>query len=304
MQDIYSLSLSSIAPSSITQDPHITSIIQSLDPQLQEVSQASLEPLILARIDELPEGVLDLLAWQLHVDFYDLAETLSMKRESVKGSILWHMHKGTQWAILEALREIGIQAEFIHWKDSGDAPYTFRLKALVTGDYYRTQGRDKLISSIRRAVNESKAARSYLAGLETRMEFREDIGLYVGTSGLLSGSRRLALQQPSPPESTLIYAGMSTGLQGQQRILLEREHDITSKVYAATITLTNIDVNLGVNLDDMQELLLRFEKRIFERIDAYETRLLTTLNNNQEQTNKRLDEILDIIRWKGDDEAL
>lgn len=304
MQDIYTLSLADIAPSSITQDPHVTSIIQSLDPQLQQVSRTSLEPLILARIDELPEQVIDLLAWQLHADFYDLAETPSMKREAVKSSILWHMHKGTQWAILEALRQIGIQAEFIHWKDSGDAPYTFRLKTLVTGDYYRTQGRDRLISSIRRAVNESKSTRSYLAGLETRMEFREDIGLYVGTSGLLSGSRTLGLQQPSPPDTTLIYAGMSTGLQGQQRILLEREHDITSRVYAANITLTNIDVNLGVNLDDMQELLLRFEQRIFERIDAYETRLLTTLNNNQEQTNKRLDEILDIIRWKGDDEAL
>ena len=54
----------------------------------------------------------------------------------------------------------------------------------------------------------------------------------------------------------------------------------------------------------MQELLLRFEKRIFDRIDEYESKLLLTLNQNQEQTNNRLDEILDIIRWKGADEAL
>ena len=304
MQDIYSLSLSSIAPSSITQDPHITSIIQSLDPQLQEISQASLEPLILARIDELPEGVLDLLAWQLHADFYDLAATLSMKREAVKSSLKWHMHKGTQWAIMEALRQIDIKAEFVHWHDSGDEPYTFKLRAIVAGDFYRTQGRDKLIASIRRAVNESKAARSLMTSLETRMEFREDLGLYVGSSTLTSGYRVLGLQPVSFPEKTSYYFGTAQAIQGQEIIRVAHELDIRSSVYAANITLTNIDVNLGVNLDLMQELLLRFEKRIFDRIDEYESKLLLTLNQNQEQTNKRLDDILELIRWKGDDEAL
>ena len=304
MQDIYTLSLNDIAPSSITYDPHVVSIIQALDPQLQEVSRSSLEPLILARIDELPENVLDLLAWQMHADFYDLAATLSMKRQAVKSSILWHMHKGTEWAVIEALRQIDIKAEFLHWHDTGDQPYTFKLTAIVAGDFYRTQGKDKLIASIRRAVEESKSARSLMTSLETRMEFREDIGLYAGTSQLLSGTRTLGLQPVSFPKSTRVYAGISTGLQGQKRILIAHEPDMTGRLYAANITITNIDVNLGVNLDLMQELLLRFEQRIFDRIDAYETRLMLTLNQNQEQTNKRLDEILELIRWKGDDEAV
>ena len=100
--DIHSLSLKDITPPNIAQDENISALISAIDPQLQQLSYASLEPLIMARIDELPENVLDLLAWQLHADFYDLAGTLSMKREAVKSSILWHMHKGTEWAILEA----------------------------------------------------------------------------------------------------------------------------------------------------------------------------------------------------------
>ena len=304
MQDIYSLSLNDITPINIAQDTQISSLIHSLDPELQQLSRASIEPLILARIDELPEPVIDLLAWQLHADFYDLAGTLSMKREAVKSSLLWHMHKGTQWAILEALRQIDIGAEFVHWHDDNSQPYTFKLKAIVTGDFYRTQGRDKLIASIRRAVNESKSARSYLAGLETRMEFREDLGFYVGTSQLLSGSRTIKLQQPTFPEDSTLYAGLALGLQGEHRLLLNRERNISGRIYAANIRLINIDQNIGVNLDLMQELLLRFEQRIFDRIDAYENRLMQTLNDNQEQTNKRLDEILELIRWKGDDEAI
>ncbi len=304
MQDIYTLSLADIAPSSITYDPHITSIIHSLDPQLQQVSSASLQPLILARIDELPEPVLDLLAWQMHSDFYDLAATLSMKREAVKSSILWHMHKGTQWAIIEALRQIDIKAEFVHWHDSGEQPYTFKLKAIVAGDFYRTQGKDKLIASIRRAVDESKSARSLMTDLETRMEFREDLGLYVGASTLTSGYRVLGLQPVSFPERSTFYVGLPAGLQGHVRVGLAHDSIGTNALYAANITVANIDLNLGVNLDEMQELLLRFEQRIFDRIDAYESRLMMTLNENQAQTNKRLDDILELIRWKGDDEAL
>ena len=304
MQELYTLSLADIAPSSITQDSQVSSIITALDPQFQAVSAASLEPLILARIDELPEPVLDLLAWQMHADFYDLAATLSMKREAVKSSLKWHMHKGTQWAIMEALRQIDIKAEFVHWHDSGDEPYTFKLRAIVAGDFYRTQGKDKLIASIRRAVNESKAARSLMTELETRMEFREDLGLYVGSPKLLSGYRTLKLQPVSFPEKSIFYAGLSSGLQGQESIRPAHESDIISTLYAGNITITNIDVNLGVNLDEMQELLLRFEDRIFRRIDEYEANLLLILNQNQEQTNKRLDEILELIRWKGDDEAI
>lgn len=304
MQDIYSLSLSDIAPSSITYDPHISALISALDPELQAVSASSLEPLILARIDELPEPVLDLLAWQMHADFYDLAATLSMKREAVKSSILWHMHKGTQWAIIEALRQIDIKAEFVHWHDDNSPPYTFKLKAVVAGDFYRTQGKDKLIASIRRAVEESKSARSLMTELETRMEFREDTGLYAGTSQLLSGRRTLGLQPVQFPEKSAYYFGTAAALQGSERILLAHEQDTAGRIFAAQVSTINIDVNLGVNLHDMQELLLRFEQRIFDRIDQYEHRLLTTLNDNQAEISRRLDEILEIIRWKGDDEAI
>ena len=106
MKNLLSFSLADITPHNIAQDNQISSLIAAIDPELRDLSQLSIQPLIFARIDELPENILDILAWQLHADFYDLAGTLSMKREAVKSSILWHMHKGTQWAIMEALRQI------------------------------------------------------------------------------------------------------------------------------------------------------------------------------------------------------
>ncbi len=304
MKDIYSLSLADITPSSIAHDPQVSSLISALDPQLQSLSRDSLEPLILARIDELPENVLDLLAWQLHADFYDLAGTLSMKREAVKGSILWHMHKGTQWAILEALRQIDISAQFVPWWEDNSQPYTFKLKAIVSGDFYRTIGRDTLQKNIRRAVSESKAARSYLAGLETYIKFTEESPLCAGVIPVLGGERTLSLAHPEGAGSTHLFTGQVTGLQGQVRVLLPHEQGITSGVYLAPISIENRDINLGVELGEMQELLRLFEKRILARIDDYELNMKALIDMNHSETNAKLEEIKDMLRWKGDDEEL
>ena len=43
----------------------------AFDQHLQEVSRNIREAFIVSRIHELPENVIDLLAWQWHVDFYE-----------------------------------------------------------------------------------------------------------------------------------------------------------------------------------------------------------------------------------------
>ena len=54
----------------------------------------------------------------------------------------------------------------------------------------------------------------------------------------------------------------------------------------------------------MQELLRQFERRIFERIDASEVRMLSMINTHHEETNAKLEEIKAMLLWKGDDEEL
>ncbi|MBQ7543888.1 MAG: phage tail protein I [Synergistaceae bacterium] len=250
MKDLYSLSLNDITPRNIAEDSNISALIAAIDPELQALSRGSLEALIWARIDELPENVIDLLAWQLHADFYDLAGTLDVKRKAVKDSLKWHMHKGTVWAIKDALRQIDVEATFRHWHDTGGEPYTFDLKAIVGGEFYRTTGRDKLQSSIHRAIEESKAARSLMNDLDIRIEVEDD-----------------------------------------------------AELATATVSLETRDVALGVNLDDMQELLLQFEKRIISRIDSYESTILADLTAQQAAINARLDAIMDMLRWKDMEDA-
>jgi hypothetical protein len=57
-------------------------------------------PQILALLDET---LVDILAWQFHVDFYDATKPLEFKRQLVQDSIQWHMRKGTVQLVQDVL---------------------------------------------------------------------------------------------------------------------------------------------------------------------------------------------------------
>lgn len=303
-KEIYDLKLEDIAPENINSDETVKAIFAALNPEGILISDSISEALILSRIDYLSEDILDLLAFQFHVDFYDLAAALDMKREAVKGSVIWHMKKGTEWAILKALSMIGIEGEFLHWKDTGDEPYTFRIKAKITGDFYRTQGRDKIIESIRRAVMESKSARSYFKGLDTSIEFHDDMNIYAGLFDALTGFQIISLARIPAPDDSRLYAGIASGLQGEERINLAHEPDIKHDIYAGSVSVLNLNHEIGLEEEVMQELLLRFEQRIFDRLDEIDSRVMNEIRMHQSEVNSKLEEILDILRWKGPDDPL
>lgn len=122
-------SILDLMPESLSSDPGIKAIIQALDPELAASAKAVPELLLFARLarvseegliaplarlaeaagglSDLPENVLDLLAWQLHVDGYEMALSYEDKRRMVNSSLLMHRRKGTPWAVAEALRSLG-----------------------------------------------------------------------------------------------------------------------------------------------------------------------------------------------------
>ena len=62
-------------PSSIDRQ-NIRDLAEVLDVKLQEINAMSEIVLLYPRLDELPENIIDALAEQFHVDFYDAAMTL------------------------------------------------------------------------------------------------------------------------------------------------------------------------------------------------------------------------------------
>ena len=94
----------------------------------------------LARLSELsgglaslPEPVLDLLAWQLHVEGYEAAVDLAAKRQLISGSLLLHRRRGTPWAVRTALETaLRLPTVIRQWWEYEGRPYFFRVRLDVS----------------------------------------------------------------------------------------------------------------------------------------------------------------------------
>ena len=297
MKELNNISLSDIAPSSIKDDENISAIIKALDPELKLITNETQQEFILSRIDSLDSGVLDLLAWQFHTDFYDLTRDLDAKRGQVKDSILWHMKKGTAWAILKALDMIGVEAEFINWHEFGGEPYTFKIKANIPLDYHKYTDKDKIIQNIIRAINESKAARSFLVYLDAHLNDSDKKFLFAGIAQGTGGLVQIDISKPESPDKNFNYLGMAQGKSGWESININRPSLDETKIFAAMAENKNRSISLGVDLTIMNELLAQFEARIFDRLEQHENFILNEIDARQQEINLKIDEILDLLKW-------
>lgn len=246
-RELLELSLLDILPSSIADDPNVRAIAQAIDPEMRSVSQDIRETLILSRIDELSEPVVDLLAWQWHVDFYELGRTLEMKRAMVKGSIPWHRKKGTRWAILKALEMIGVKGTFIPWWEvHGAKPYTFAIEAEITSGFWsQLPNVEDVIGVIRRAIIESKATRSWLIDLKTIIKAEEKLDLYHGTATFRSGLHEIRPEYPELNE-TRLTVGIATMCGGRALVGLSRPLEARTAAFSGIATAQTHYVTIGL----------------------------------------------------------
>ncbi len=120
-----------IAPPNLLNDPIIRALLEATDPELQKVKEQIINVIIYPRIDEIEDkSLLDLLAWQFHVEGYDLAKTLEEKRNLVKNAIELHRYKGTKYAVQKALSILGLSSEIVEWFETGGnlPPHTFGIQ--------------------------------------------------------------------------------------------------------------------------------------------------------------------------------
>lgn len=124
-----STSFVELLPNSLAQDEGVARIAESIDGVISKSARSLPELLIYARlalarpqdllatfkrlaelgvgVTPVSEALLDILAWQFHVDGYEAAVTYEDKRRLVDRSLLMHRRKGTPWAVAEALRSLG-----------------------------------------------------------------------------------------------------------------------------------------------------------------------------------------------------
>lgn len=149
-----------ILPSSISGDATVKEIVQAISGRLAQLGEQAELVLILPRLKKLPEEIVDELAWQYHVDFYDVAADITKKRELVRKAIARHRYKGTPAAVEEVCSAAFDTAEVVEWYEYGGEPYHFRVRMVQESIPDETA-----MAEMVKAVNSAKNTRSWLDSL-------------------------------------------------------------------------------------------------------------------------------------------
>ena len=125
--DIYSIDFTRSLPPVLKDDPKMIALGRAIAEQLQITARQIRQNIIYARIDELDEQTLDILAYDLHVDWYDHSYPIEVKRQTIKDSVKIHRRLGTKYAVETALGAVFPGTRVEEWFEYDGDPYTFRV---------------------------------------------------------------------------------------------------------------------------------------------------------------------------------
>ena len=89
---------------SISYDAQVQAASQAFDFQMYQIIDETGQVIMIPSIMDIEDSnLIDILAWQFHVDFYDHTRDLEFRKNLVQMSIQWHITKGTphlvQWVL-------------------------------------------------------------------------------------------------------------------------------------------------------------------------------------------------------------
>ncbi len=141
-------------PSVLDQDAGMRPLGETAAEALAALWESVDLPAIYSRIDELPETLLDILAKDFKIDWYNFNHDVATKRAVIKGSFFVHKHMGTVGAVKRALDGM-YDFRLEEWYQYAGDPYHFRVHLYGA---YTQEGQDWAF----RAIGTSKNVRSTL----------------------------------------------------------------------------------------------------------------------------------------------
>lgn len=144
------IKLIDLMPLSLRQDQQIIDICETIDVEMVEVKQLIAYSAIYARIDDLPESVIEALAWENKMlgPEWAIAKTRAKRIELVKNSFVLNKKRGTRWAVERIFSIIGMRAEIVEWWEEDAEPYTFRISVLDVSETGFTPEIEQWVTSL------------------------------------------------------------------------------------------------------------------------------------------------------------
>ncbi|MEH7122121.1 phage tail protein I [Bacillus sp. JJ1773] len=128
MINIHEISVLDLLPPNLKQDPDLMAAAKSLDTPFAVTVNDVQKCIILPNIDNITDhALLDLLAWETHLDFYDTSLPIEIKRELIKKAPSFHRKKGTPAAVEELVATLFDEGRVEEWFEYGGLPYRFQV---------------------------------------------------------------------------------------------------------------------------------------------------------------------------------
>ncbi|WP_297026508.1 phage tail protein I [uncultured Dialister sp.] len=157
MSRIKDFDLKTILPASISSDPNVQNAADAVSLSLATIINLIPAELVYSRIDKLPDDILDILAWQFHVDDYDDTVDIDVKRRQIKTAVAIHRYKGTAFAVRQVVDNLAGGAGVKEWYEYGGEHYHFRVENMP--DEVKS---GKAVDTLVRAIDNAKNVRSWL----------------------------------------------------------------------------------------------------------------------------------------------
>jgi len=135
MIEIGGVSLLDLLPESIADDAEVRAISLALDPEVRAVAAALWQAVVWPALDDAAEPVLDEVARGLglqELQLWDLA-SIDGKRAILRGCMAWRKRSGTLYALRHAVELLEVEGKIVEWWEESAAPFTYRLRLVVTG---------------------------------------------------------------------------------------------------------------------------------------------------------------------------
>lgn len=157
---IKDVTLLELLPENLRSDPDIIAASQGVDAEFRALTDSIQNCLTIADVDNAGSEVVDNLAGEMNVDFYDQAFPLDKRKELVKNGYLYKYSKGTAYAVKQIVTDAFDHTEVQEWFQYDGEPYYFKISTETA------LPSENKISDVVQAVNSVKNARSTLECIE------------------------------------------------------------------------------------------------------------------------------------------
>jgi len=134
-------------PYSLSRDTDKLKLAVTVADGLVEMSVQLEYAMIFSRVDELPEEILDILAVDLNIQWYDNEADIECKRSTIKECMHINKYKGTKYAIEKALKSVYDDVRVIEWNEYGGEPYHFKI--IIYDSSNDREKRDRVLDKVK-----------------------------------------------------------------------------------------------------------------------------------------------------------